>query len=120
MEATSSTSVNITWSPPLPENQNGIITNYTVNITDLDNGGYDITVTPNNTLFVSSLQPHTAYEIVIYASTSGGDGPATIPFAVQTHEDGTFGMCTLQGILDFFLTCTNFLTLQHPHMVPLT
>jgi len=94
VEATSSTSVNITWSPPLPENQNGIITHYTVNITDLDTGAYDIIETPSNTLSVLHLQPHTAYGIIIYASTGGGDGPATIPITVQTHEDGkTMHLC---------------------------
>lgn len=85
--------MNITWSPPLPENQNGIITHYTVNITDLDTGAYDIIETPSNTLSVLSLQPHTAYGIIIYASTGGGDGPATIPITVQTHEDGKPCIC---------------------------
>ena len=104
--------MNITWSPPLPENQNGIITDYTVNITNIDTGEYRVIVTPNNTLSVLSLQPHTDYEIIIYALTGGGDGPATIPITVRTHEDGKTCICALH-FTDCHLIHTIYLYSTH-------
>ena len=88
VKAISSTSLNVSWSPPLPEHQNGVITNYTIIITDLDDENEIDYVILNHSLTVSSLDPHTAYGITVFAATSSGIGPQTDALTVHTHEDG--------------------------------
>lgn len=45
----------------------------------------------NATMFeLDELKRWTTYRIWVLAGTSVGDGPASYPITVQTHEDGTF------------------------------
>lgn len=86
-EATSSISAFLSWDPPLVEDQNGVITNYTLSVC-LENEEIFTLTTPNTAVNVSSLQPHTCYEFSVFASTIVGHGPATHPIYLCTPEDG--------------------------------
>ena len=84
----SSNSLDIFWDPPLSAEQNGVITNYTVIVNDLDNDVTLVYVVSNTSLTVSLLDSHTDYEVYVFATTSGGNGPPSNPHTVRTHEDG--------------------------------
>ena len=77
----------LSWSPPLPEEQNGVIINYVINITDTDTGDAFQRFTSNNTLTISSnLKPYTTYICGIAAETSVGLGPFSPDISFTTHE----------------------------------
>ena len=85
---TTSQTVNMTWSPPALEHQNGIIRYYLVNVTELESG----TLTEYNTtyawLLLTGLHPHYNYLFVFAAATSIGLGPTGSSFTITTAEDG--------------------------------
>lgn len=71
----------------MPEDQNGIIRLYEVNIVEIDTGD-TFTVTSNVTnLAVTSLHPAYTYECSIAAYTVA-IGPYSEPFNITTDEDG--------------------------------
>ena len=72
------TSISLSWQPPAPEQQNGIITSYTVYITP-DGGSTYTIVTAGLNLVVSSLLPNTRYHFTVAASNEAGLGPQTSP-----------------------------------------
>ena len=84
------TSIQITWQPPLPEEQNGIIREYRITVTGVENGqildyrkdGSD------SVLIVSSLHPYYNYQCSVSAVTLG-DGPAAY-VVVTTDERGGY------------------------------
>ena len=82
------TSVMLTWSPPPTADQNGVITAYTVIITNSDMSERDVYVTNMTTITVASLNPYTTYEYSVAANTTVGIGPYSINLAFQTVEDG--------------------------------
>ena len=48
-------------------------------------------VTLNGTSFIlDELKRWTDYRIWVHAGTSVGDGPASSPITIRTHEDGMF------------------------------
>ena len=91
-EVLSPSEVFITWEPPEPEAQNGIIVSYTILLTEL----------PTNTTFtyqrngshteiiIVGLHPHYDYGCSIAAETSVGLGQFSSPFNLTTQQDGTF------------------------------
>ena len=91
-EVLSSTTIFITWQSPEPEELNGIIVFYTLTLLEV----------PTNTTFIyqqeghhteiviTSLHPYYSYECSIAAETIVGRGPFSIPFTIQTREDGRF------------------------------
>ena len=88
---TSSSSVYLTWDVPLPEYQNGIITNYTVLVTpvNLQRAAYQLNSTNMSTqLLVSSLEEFSSYTFVVAAQTRVGIGPFSTSITVQTTTDG--------------------------------
>ena len=86
--ALSSNSLHISWDPPLPEEQNGVVTHYVVTITNLNDGLEREHIVLNTSLMVYSLDPHTEYEVYVTAATAVGAGPPTVPLSAHTHEDG--------------------------------
>ena len=86
----SSDSLLVSWNPPLLQDQNGIITHYTVTITNLNSGNTLEHTVFNNSLEVYSLDPHTEYEVYVLAATTAGSGPPTVPLSVHTQEDGNY------------------------------
>jgi len=86
--AISSRSILLRWDVPPVEGQNGVITGYTVNITELETGELSTMFTESNNLTLYSLQPFTTYGFIVLAQTVVGSGPATHFVSVTTHEEG--------------------------------
>ena len=83
-------SVSFTWRPVLAEEQNGIIINYTINISEAMSGQIIQRTLPSSqtSITVSSLLPFTTYFCSIAASTSVNIGPFSSPLlTVTTLED---------------------------------
>ena len=88
--AISSTSIRLTWEPPQPEDQNGVIQAYNITITEVltgrmmyfREGGMD------STLIVNFLHPYYTYQCSISAETIGS-GPAE-NISVITHQGGEY------------------------------
>ena len=84
--AISSTSIILSWDPPLLHERNGIITNYTITLT-LD-GSSTILTTTTTTLTAVGLYPFTSYTFKVSASTNIGISPASSSVTETTLEDG--------------------------------
>lgn len=96
----SSTEVNVTWSPPENDKQNGQILGYKIfywqsklkpNATLTDEDSEDkremMEIVPNTYLELSDLEMFTNYHIQVSAFNPAGDGPRSIAVFVQTKED---------------------------------
>ena len=84
-----STTIQVTWAPPAPENQNGIITLYNINVTvSPTNGGFTLN-TSTTSLNVTGLHPHYTYTFAVTAVTIR-PGPYSEPQAITTPEDCKF------------------------------
>ena len=91
-----STSVTISWDPPLPAIQNGIIIAYAINLTTVGgSGNVSQYSSDSNNITVWLLHPFTTYIYTVAAQTSVGTGPFTNNFTVMTLEDGMFTVITL-------------------------
>ncbi len=86
--ALNSSSIALTWDPPLPEGRNGIIIGYTVNITALETGARLQLFSPVPQLTVSVLDAFTTYICIIAGNTIIGRGPFTTELQVRTLPDG--------------------------------
>lgn len=88
----SPTAIRVTWQPPPAEQANGRIAYYKLLCVESGRGDSEATVVKlNQTSFVlDELRRWTEYRIWVLAGTSVGDGPASYPVTVRTHEDGTF------------------------------
>ena len=83
----SSTSFVLSWSPPPTSQQNGIIREYTVNITEAQTGLSIILNSTSTSVSVLSLHPYYTYECTVSAYTVG-IGPYSDVFSITTSEDG--------------------------------
>ena len=81
-------SVVLTWDPPPPEDRNGPIVGYVINVTVTATGEMFQLTSSTNTLSVTSLDPFTRYVCIIAARTSVGLGPFSTTIMVMTPEDG--------------------------------
>ena len=77
-------SINLTWSPPLPSQLNGVITSYLINCSSGDNI-INTTRTSSTSLTITGLEPFTNYTCSVSAATVVGDGPKDENYAV-TNE----------------------------------
>ena len=100
--ASSSTSITLSWSPPLPEYRNGLIISYYVNITLIETGTSVYYNTTHTTFSITGLIPYTSYSCIVAAETSIGRGPFTTLFTIITQEDGRI---TNNIIINEFYTC---------------
>ena len=87
--ATSPFEAAFSWVPPPADEQNGIIANYVINITE-DNTGKEFQVSTSNTSLTidDNLQPYYTYICAISAETSVGEGPFSSDISFTTHEHG--------------------------------
>lgn len=88
-EATSPTTIAISWSPPV-ERSNGRIIYYKVFFVEsgrLENEA-SVSTLNNTSIILDELKRWTEYKIWVLAGTSVGDGPRSHPILVKTHEDG--------------------------------
>ena len=88
--ALSPTSILLTWSSPLANDHNGVITSYVIKVTEI-NTQFVITQQTlheaENTT-VTSLSPFSNYLCTVAAQTSAGLGPFGPGQVVQTQESG--------------------------------
>jgi hypothetical protein len=80
--------VDLSWSPPLPSKQNGIIINYIIYISDEESGCQFQESTSNTSITTNeNLHPYHTYKCVMGAETSVGLGPFSSAIFFTTHED---------------------------------
>lgn len=89
--AISPTAIRVSWQPPPAERANGRIAYYKLLCVESGRGDSEANVVKlNATSFVlDELRRWTEYRIWVLAGTSVGDGPASYPVTIRTHEDGT-------------------------------
>ena len=82
------TTLVLSWQPPSPENQNGIIVHYKVNITEMETGRLlSFTAVNTTTLSVNMLHPFYTYTCIVAAVTVS-IGPYSATVEVELPEDG--------------------------------
>lgn len=81
------TSLFISWSPPSLDTQNGIITEYRVNITELETGNVISLISFNTLISVQFLHPYYTYVCIVSAVTIA-EGPPSDVVTITTPEDG--------------------------------
>lgn len=87
--ATNSRTLVLGWEAPDPDDRNGIIIKYTINITELDTDMPLDFVIGNTTTLTVSVHPFYRYSYIIAAETIIGLGPYSMPPQVfQMPEDG--------------------------------
>jgi netrin-G3 ligand len=70
----------LSWQPPaIP---NGVITSYTV--TYNQTGETSLVVQTGEQYTIPGLNPYSYYQFTVFASTSLGDGPPTLPITLRT------------------------------------
>jgi len=86
--AISSSSIRLTWEPPRPEDQNGVILAYNITITEAETGRvtYFQKEGTESLLIVNFLHPYYTYQCSISAETVGPGPPAFA--SVTTHQEG--------------------------------
>ena len=88
---TSSTSILVMWDELPADNQNGIITSYTITYESLTQNHNDSKIVkPQWTILITQLtglKEYVNYSIRVFASTVKGDGPASSPIIVITDQD---------------------------------
>ena len=89
--AISSTEIMVTWGEIPGLDQNGIITDYEVQIEPLQfpaDISVDLLTTTSLSIVVIGLQEYVFYNINVRAYTSVGPGPYSDPVTERTFEDG--------------------------------
>ena len=85
--AVNSTSIFVFWDPPPFDDQNGVITGYRVNISNLNQINISIDV-PDIFFTAVDLEEFEVYDIQVAAMTAIGLGPFSGIIRSQTFEDG--------------------------------
>ena len=88
-----SRSIFLSWEPPLPEQQNGIIQHYTVTISSVETSDTISTSAMATNVTISGLRPFTSYQCSVVAHTIAS-GPAAVT-AATTPEDSKFTLTYL-------------------------
>ena len=84
----SSTSAVFTWKAPPPEDLNGRVIGYSINMTILQTGERLELFSNSITLTVYDLRPYTVYTCVSAAVTNAGYGPFSDAIQIETLEAG--------------------------------
>lgn len=82
-----SRTLSFTWEEPLEEQQNGIIREYHINITEVVTGRQFQVVSTTTSISVSSLHPYYTYQWAVSAFTVG-EGPFSPIQTMLTPQDG--------------------------------
>lgn len=86
----SSTSIEVSWTPPPAATRNGVIREYRISVVETDTGGQQDYVAFMTNFVVQSLHPAYTYHISVSAYTVE-TGPYSTVQVLQTLEDGMFG-----------------------------
>ena len=87
--AHSSTEIDVVWMPPDKSSQNGVITEYVVQISALTRN-YSIKFSVSETTFLytfTDLHPYQEYNVSVAAATQAGVGPFSTPLVEQSLQD---------------------------------
>ena len=90
----SSTSIGVSWDPPPLEDQNGIITGFSLNYSSvrlLAEGTFQLNFT-EGMLIVGGLEEFEEYNFTVAAETESGLGPSSVVLSAVTFEDGMFNL----------------------------
>ena len=82
-----STTLLLSWQPPLSQHRNGVIREYRVNITEVESGRHFQNTTTTTSITIPFLHPYYNYLCSIAAYTVG-IGPFSSAVRVQMPEDG--------------------------------
>ena len=91
-QSSSSKSILVMWDEVPANQQNGIITGYTITYqsqTQNDNGYVQVKGSVRQTQ-LTNLKEYVNYGITVLASTVKGDGPASVPIVVRTDQDSKY------------------------------
>jgi len=106
--------IQINWSQPLSEEQNGIIRSYTVNITVAETDRHIQLTTNNTTITAEGLHPYYNYHISVAAVTTAR-GPYSVNQVVQTPQDGKeMKVYNLQMCTSCLFLYNVFVCMQYP------
>ena len=86
----SSTSAVLTWEAPPPEELNGHLIGYSINMTKIRTDERLELFSNSTSLTVYNLQPYTVYTCISAAVTSPGRGPFSNSIQIVTLEDGMY------------------------------
>ena len=103
-----SRSITLTWDPPYPNEWNGIILYYVVDIVEMESGEHRQEVSTNSTsLLVYQLHPYYSYSFNVSAATTIGPGPQSEVFTVRALEEGEATWCLLHkhATTSFYSIC---------------
>ena len=89
-----SNTIFLSWSPPLPQNQNGIIRQYIIKITEILSNSTSTNYSTNNSITINSLHPNYYYNISVSAVTISS-GPFSQPITIKTDEASRFLLCVV-------------------------
>ncbi len=81
-------SVSLMWSAPAPEDRNGPIIEYKINVTVISTGQTYVLTSSTTNLEVTSLRPFTDYMFRIAALTAAGTGPYSTTLSITTLPAG--------------------------------
>lgn len=101
-ESATSTSVQLSWQPPVLSERNGIITKYTLQYRDINVAHHqtEMSVVPADiTMTLSGLKPDTTYDVKIRAHTSKGPGPYSPSVQFRTLPVDQGRICLLMTFL---------------------
>ena len=89
----------ILYTLPLPEEQNGVISGYDIELTNLDLGIVKIFQTSRTEFLIERLRPHTVYQVAVAAHTAVGIGPYSELITFMTEEDGEYSLHIIRLML---------------------
>ena len=85
-----STHIYLMWEPP--EDPNGDIREYRINVTEEETGRMFQLITSTTSIAIGSLHPYYTYNCTVVAVTIG-PGPFSTVITLRTAEDGRFHHC---------------------------
>uniref|UniRef100_G3Q2S1 Contactin-3 n=1 Tax=Gasterosteus aculeatus aculeatus TaxID=481459 RepID=G3Q2S1_GASAC len=88
LEVVLSRSIKVSWQPPPPSAQNGIISAYKIKYRKTGRRGDQEAIEPNNFWFLfTGLEKGSQYSFQVTAMTANGTGPASDWYAAETPEN---------------------------------
>ncbi|XP_061691899.1 cell adhesion molecule DSCAML1-like isoform X2 [Syngnathoides biaculeatus] len=96
LQATSSTSIRVSWKPPRADLRNGILRSYSIRYREYDPAGGHVTqwyhqsvtaAQPQESRILSGLRPSTQYGVLVQAKTNAGVGPASGALLCSTLDE---------------------------------
>lgn len=91
--AVDSTTIQLSWSAPDSDDHNGIISEYRVNVTEIETGQEFQRAVTTTSVVIATLHPFYTYTWTVTAVTVG-EGPYSPPSTLSTPQDGMHNYCS--------------------------